>query len=138
LWRHKWADRGYLAAAELDGAPLFVADDGTVLETSRGNVFLLLDDGTLVTPPLRDDLLPGITRRALLDLARDLGRPTRLETFTVDDLTSAAAFWTSSLSLVVPIASVDGVALPRRDAELAKLADALVPGGSVAPRQNVR
>jgi len=138
LWRHKWADRRGLAAAEHDGAPLFVADDGTVLETSRGNVFLLLDDGTLVTPPLRDDLLPGITRRALLDLARDLGRPTRLETFTVDELTSTPAFWTSSLSLVVPIASVDGVALPRRDAELAKLADALVPGGSVAPRQNVR
>jgi len=139
LWRHKWADRAELAAAEStvlvnraalsrsndqnrSGVPLFVADDGSVLETSRGNVFLLLDDGTLVTPPLRDDVLPGITRRALLDLARDHGRPTRVAEFTVDDLHGAAAtFWTSSLSGIVPIASVDGVPLPRRDAELSDL-----------------
>ena len=47
-----------------------------MLETERGNVFLVEPDGTLVTPPLRDDLLPGVTRRALLDLARDTGRPT--------------------------------------------------------------
>ncbi|HEY3631377.1 MAG TPA: aminodeoxychorismate synthase component I, partial [Jatrophihabitantaceae bacterium] len=142
LWRHKWADRAELAAAEStvlaertairgsddqNRVPLFVADDGAVLETSRGNVFLLLDDGTLITPPLRDDLLPGITRRALLDRARDRGRSTRLATFTLDELLgAAAAFWTSSLSGVVPIASVDGVPLPRRDAELATL---LGPGG---------
>jgi para-aminobenzoate synthetase/4-amino-4-deoxychorismate lyase len=130
LWRHKWADRRYLAAAEQRGVPLFVADDGAVLETSRGNVFLLLGDGTLVTPPLRDDLLPGITRRALLDAARDTGRPTRLATFTVEDMVSGSAWWTSSLSGLVPIASVDGARLPRRDAELADLARAL--GGAPA------
>jgi para-aminobenzoate synthetase/4-amino-4-deoxychorismate lyase len=132
LWRHKWADRGALTTAEEAGLPLFVGDDGAVLETSRGNVFLLLDDGTLVTPPLRDDLLPGITRRALLDAARDAGRPTRLASFDVNQLLSAMAFWTSSLSLVVPIASVDGVALPRRDGELAKLAALL--GGAKPER----
>jgi len=126
LWRHKWADRRLLAAAERNGMPLFVADDGTVLETSRGNVFLLCPDGTLITPPLRDDLLPGVTRRALLDLARDLGRPTRLSGFTVDDMARTAAFWTSSLSGIVPIASVDGRALPRRDDELDELAKALI------------
>src|SRR6266536_1663372 len=38
LWRHKWAARDMLADAErTHGVPLFVADDGTVLETSRGN-----------------------------------------------------------------------------------------------------
>jgi para-aminobenzoate synthetase/4-amino-4-deoxychorismate lyase len=127
LWRHKWAARDVLADAErTHGVPLFVADDGTVLETSRGNVFLVCDDGTLVTPPLRDDLLPGITRRALLDLARDLGRPTRLATFTVDEmLAAAAAFWTSSLSGLVPIASVDGQPLRRRDSDVAALAAGL-------------
>lgn len=127
LWRHKWADRDVLREAErCYGVPLFLAADGTVLETSRGNVFLLCADGTLITPPLRDDLLPGVTRRALLDLARDLGRPTRLATFTVSEMRiAAAAFWTSSLSGIVPIASVDGTPLQRRDAELAELARAL-------------
>ncbi len=127
LWRHKWAARDVLADAErTHGVPLFVAEDGTVLETSRGNVFLVCEDGTLVTPPLRDDLLPGITRRALLDLARDLGRPTRLATFTVDELlAAAAAFWTSSLSGLVPIASVDGQPLRRLDPDVAALAAGL-------------
>ncbi|HEY3736118.1 MAG TPA: chorismate-binding protein [Jatrophihabitans sp.] len=116
LWRHKWADRSQLSADEATrGTPLYVAGDGTVLETSRGNVFLLEDDGTLVTPPLRDDLLPGITRRALLDLARDEGRAVRLRSFTVAQMLAAGAFWTSSLSLAVPIVAVDGTPLARHD-----------------------
>jgi para-aminobenzoate synthetase/4-amino-4-deoxychorismate lyase len=123
LWRHKWAERSYLAAAEAGAAvPLFVADDGTVLETSRGNVFLLRADGSLVTPPLRDDLLPGVTRRAVLDLARDAGRSTELRPFGLAELRRTAAFWTSSLSGAVAIHAVDGAALPRRDDEISALA----------------
>jgi para-aminobenzoate synthetase/4-amino-4-deoxychorismate lyase len=98
-----------------------------VLETSRGNVFLLAPDGTLTTPPLRDDLLPGVTRRALLDAARDAGRPTQLRPFDMAELVGSAVFWTSSLSGAVPIASVDGAPLPRRDDEIAELSAALVP-----------
>jgi para-aminobenzoate synthetase/4-amino-4-deoxychorismate lyase len=126
LWRHKWADRTELAALEGDGpVPLFLASDGTVLETSRGNVFLLLDDGTLVTAPLRDDLLPGVTRQALLDRARDSGRPVQLREFGMDELCRGAAFWTSSLSGAVAITSIDDVALPRRDAEVDALSTLL-------------
>ncbi|MDT4933815.1 MAG: para-aminobenzoate synthetase / 4-amino-4-deoxychorismate lyase [Pseudonocardiales bacterium] len=132
LWRHKWGDRSYLAGVEAAGVeaagvPLFVAPDGAVLETSRGNVFLLAPDGTLTTPPLRDDLLPGVTRRALLDAARDAGRPTQLRPFDMAELVGSAVFWTSSLSGAVPIASVDGAPLPRRDDEIAELSAALVP-----------
>jgi para-aminobenzoate synthetase/4-amino-4-deoxychorismate lyase len=125
VWRHKWADRSWAAGA--DGA-LFVAADGAVLETARGNVFLVEPDGTLVTPPLRDDLLPGVTRRALLDLARDTGRRTELRAFGVPELLGRPAFWTSSLSAAVPIHSVDGVALPRADELVMRLAAALVGG----------
>ncbi|MCU1658211.1 MAG: putative para-aminobenzoate synthase component, partial [Pseudonocardiales bacterium] len=135
LWRHKWADRTYLAGAEAgDSTPLFIAGDGTVLETSRGNVFLLRDDGTLVTPPLRDDLLPGVTRRALLDAARDCGRPTDIRAFDVDELMGCVAFWTSSLSGAVPIESVDGTMLPRNDDQVARFAAALVFGGEPSVR----
>jgi para-aminobenzoate synthetase/4-amino-4-deoxychorismate lyase len=137
LWRHKWADRAGLAADEefvandaLHSAPLYVAADGTVLETSRGSVFSLGPDGSLVTPPLRDDLLPGVTRRALLDLARDTGRPHEVRPLQLAELTSRAAFWTSSLSLAVPIHTVDGVALPRQDEVVQELAVDLVHGGA--------
>jgi para-aminobenzoate synthetase/4-amino-4-deoxychorismate lyase len=120
LWRHKWADRRWAAAPAL-----FVAADGTVLETERGNVFLIEPDGRLVTAPLRDDLLPGVTRRALLDLARDEGRPTELRSFDVAELVTRPAFWTSSLSGAVPIHRLDGVELPRADDLVARFAAAL-------------
>jgi para-aminobenzoate synthetase/4-amino-4-deoxychorismate lyase len=133
LWRHKWADRALIDAfdAGAGAEALFVAADGTVLETARGNVFLLHPDGTLSTPPLRDDLLPGIARRMLLDLARAEGRPVQLREFGVDELLSSAAFWTSSLSNAVPIASVDGVELPRSDALVAQFAQQLAAGHPV-------
>jgi para-aminobenzoate synthetase/4-amino-4-deoxychorismate lyase len=124
VWRHKWADRRWAAAPAL-----YVGSDGAVLETERGNVFLIDTDGTLVTPPLRDDLLPGVTRRALLDLARDVGRPSELRTFGVGELVSRPAFWTSSLSGAVPIHRVDGVPLPRADEVAAEFAAALLGGG---------
>ncbi|MDT4927523.1 MAG: para-aminobenzoate synthetase / 4-amino-4-deoxychorismate lyase [Pseudonocardiales bacterium] len=130
-WRHKWADRTVLAeleAAAEPAVPLFVAADGTVLETSRGNVFLIEPDGTLVTAPLRDDLLPGVTRRALLDLARDEGRRTELRPFGLADLSGRAAFWTSSLSGAVPIHRVGGTILPRADALVAEFAGRLLGG----------
>jgi para-aminobenzoate synthetase/4-amino-4-deoxychorismate lyase len=125
LWRHKWADRGW--AAGIDSS-LLVAADGAVLETARGSVFLIESDGTLVTPPLRDDLLPGVTRRALLDLAHDEGRPTSLRAFDVAELATRPAFWTSSLSGAVPIHRVDGVELPRADGLVASFAAALFGG----------
>ena len=132
LWRHKWADRQALTADEAAyDTPLYVAADGTVLETSRGNVVLIDADGGLVTPPLRDDLLPGVTRRAVLDLARDDGRPHRIRSFAVDELMAHAAFWTSSVSLAVPIHHVDSVALPRHDGLVAEFAERLSHGGSV-------
>jgi para-aminobenzoate synthetase/4-amino-4-deoxychorismate lyase len=125
LWRHKWTDRAWA------GDPaLFVAVDGTVLETERGNVFLIEPDGSLVTAPLGDDLLPGVTRRALLDLARDEGRPTVLRRFTLAEMARRPAFWTSSLSGAVPIHSVDGSELPRRDDLVERFAAALLTGGS--------
>jgi branched-subunit amino acid aminotransferase/4-amino-4-deoxychorismate lyase len=61
-----------------------------------------------------------------LDLAHDAGRPVALRGCTLAELRSSAAFWTSSLSGAVPVASVDGVPLPRRDAEVAALAAALL------------
>jgi len=97
-----------------------------VLETGSGNVFLLLDGGTLVTPPLREDLLPGITRRALLDLARDQGRPTQLRAFGIGDLSTASAvFWTSSIGGVTAITDVDRVPLRRADELLGEFSSAL-------------
>jgi para-aminobenzoate synthetase/4-amino-4-deoxychorismate lyase len=131
LWRHRWAHtvRSDGGVGELDDhgvEPLFVAADGTVLETGYGNVFLLRADGTLITPPLRDDLLPGVTRRALLDYARDEARPVQIRGFDRTEMTANTAFWTNSISGAVPVASVDGVPLPAAVEQIAAFAQYLV------------
>ena len=92
---------------------------------------MLLPNGGLVTPPLRDDLLPGVTRRAVLDLARDEGRPHEVRPFSLDELRCNAAFWTSSLSLAVPIDHVDDVALPQQDVVIASFRERLLNGAQV-------
>jgi branched-subunit amino acid aminotransferase/4-amino-4-deoxychorismate lyase len=70
-----------------------------------------------------------VTRRAVLDLARDAGHRTELRTFTVAELMAGAAFWTSSVSLAVPIHAVDGIASPRRDGDVSRVAAALLRTG---------
>ena len=60
--------------------------------------------------------------------ATPAARPSYVQ-FGIDELTGSAAFWTSSLSGAVPIHAVDGVALPRRDEEVATLAALLIFGG---------
>ncbi len=42
-------------------------------ECSSCNVFFVLNDNTIVTPPLGDTILPGITRDSAITLARDAG-----------------------------------------------------------------
>ena len=53
---------------------VFLNDRGQVCEGSAENLFIVRD-GALHTPDRTADILEGITRRAILDLARDLGIP---------------------------------------------------------------
>ena len=46
--------------------------DGHLTEASAANVFLI-DNSRLLTPRLKPDIFPGITRQVVLELARDIG-----------------------------------------------------------------
>jgi para-aminobenzoate synthetase/4-amino-4-deoxychorismate lyase len=122
-WRHKWNDRRYLSDAEAATAPdlpLFIEEvDGRllVLETSRSNVAIVGAEGLLVTPPLTEQVLPGVGRRRLLDAALDRGwrvdvRPIELAEFIAARLALAL----NSLG-ISGVHSVDGQDCPM-DAEL--------------------
>jgi branched-subunit amino acid aminotransferase/4-amino-4-deoxychorismate lyase len=115
-WRHKWANRRQLERTERKqgaGLPYFLTGSGQVAETSRGNLFSQRSDGVWLTPPLDHSLLPGVTRREVLDLLLRAGIPFSIEFFSAQALRdSAAAFWTSSLSGAVPVTAVDGFPLP--------------------------
>jgi len=65
--------------AELNGfdEALVMTPDGHASEASAANLFMVRD-GVLITPPVSDDILEGVTRKAILTLARDLGIPTEV------------------------------------------------------------
>ena len=117
-WRHKWIQRSALQEAEAavgPGLPFFTSpvQPYDVSETSRGNIFLQDRDGFWCTPPLDEQVLPGVTRREVVDLLDDQQVPVVIRRCLVQDLLeSHGAFWTSSLSGAVPIAAVDGKRLP--------------------------
>jgi len=90
------------------GETVLLTADGHVAEASSANVFAVRD-GEIVTPPLSDDVLPGITRSAVITLARDAGYTVhersmdRTELYLADEL-----FFTGTGAQVAPVASVDG------------------------------
>jgi branched-subunit amino acid aminotransferase/4-amino-4-deoxychorismate lyase len=109
---HKWADRRLLSAAEAEFAPrvpLLRDGDGTVLEASRGNVFAVCD-GVLVTPAADGRILPGVTRRRVLELATGLGLAVREEALPFERLGEAAeVFLTGAVRGIEPVRGWDGV-----------------------------
>lgn len=81
---------------------LVLARDGAVLETSVGNVWLLLDT-VWTTPPLDGRVLPGIARSLLLERARKEGIPTAERPCYLPDLHRADAICLSNAAFgVVP------------------------------------
>ncbi len=81
---------------------------GLLAEASTANLFIARD-GELATPPVSDGALPGITRGAVLELARDAGIAAREASLTLDDPYQASeAFLTNAIAGVLPVVSVDG------------------------------
>jgi branched-chain amino acid aminotransferase len=73
--------------AELNGfdEALVMTPDGHASEASAANLFMVRD-GVLITPPVSDDILEGVTRKAILSLARDLGIPTEIRSVDRSEL----------------------------------------------------
>ncbi|MBY0253813.1 MAG: branched-chain amino acid aminotransferase, partial [Methylobacterium organophilum] len=63
---------------------LDAAERRFVEELGGMNVFFVFEDGTLVTPPLSDSILPGITRDSVITLAREAGLTVKEEPYTID------------------------------------------------------
>ena len=125
LLRADARDRGYDEAIMLNTR-------GHVAECTASNIFIV--SGTrLLTPPLSDGLLPGITRATVLELARRGQSPfaeVNERTLGLEEVRQAdEAFLTNSLMEVMPLVAVDqapiadGVPGPRTLALLAAYRD---------------
>lgn len=112
---HKWQDRQILELVE--PAPqtwsgscdaLLVDADGAVLETGRGNVFVVTDR-SVHTPATDGRILPGVTRARAIAQLRAVGVPVHEHALTLDDLGRAVeVFVTNSLGGVRPVTQCDG------------------------------
>ena len=88
------------------GDVLFVAGDD-VIESASANVFVV-ENGVVTTPPLDAGVLPGVTRRFVIEAARARGFTVREARVRVSDLwTADEVFLTSSLREVVPVVEID-------------------------------
>jgi D-alanine transaminase len=86
----------------------WLVEDGHITEGSSNNAFIVTTDGVLVSPSLARGMLHGITRRAVLGLARQEGLKIEERTFTPEEAYQAAeAFSTSASSVVMPVVQID-------------------------------
>ncbi|HKO86977.1 MAG TPA: D-amino acid aminotransferase [Burkholderiales bacterium] len=98
-------------AVDVGCAEVILLRNGKVTEGSASNVFLV-KDGIITTPPKDNLILPGITYDLVLELARRHDLPFEVRELTVGELYAADEAWlSSSLREVLPIASVDGIAI---------------------------
>ncbi|MCR4405006.1 MAG: branched-chain amino acid transaminase [Candidatus Acetothermia bacterium] len=112
---------------------LMLTEDGHLSEGSAANLFLVRD-GRLITSPVSDEILEGITRATVLQFAQDLGiealerRIDRSEIYVADE-----AFLCGTAVGIVPLIEVDrrpiGTGTPGRiSTELRSLYQATVRG----------
>jgi branched-chain amino acid aminotransferase len=77
------------------------------------NMFFVFEDGSLLTPPLGGTILPGITRNAILTLAREAGLSVREERYSIDQWQEDAAsgkltesFACGTAAVITPVGKV--------------------------------
>ncbi|WP_342629239.1 branched-chain amino acid aminotransferase [Nguyenibacter vanlangensis] len=93
---------------------LDAAEHRWIEEMGGMNIFFVMDDSTLVTPPL-GTILPGITRDTILTLARDRGLTVREDAYSIDQCYQDAAagrlkevFACGTAAVVTPIGRLRG------------------------------
>jgi para-aminobenzoate synthetase / 4-amino-4-deoxychorismate lyase len=118
---HKWADRALLEANAPDGGVSLIVDhDGTVLEASRANVFIV-EDGAILTPPSDGRILPGVTRARVIELLA-----AREAIVSLDRLAAAdEVFLTGAVRGIEPVTACEGLRVWTQDAVTGAAAAAL-------------
>ncbi|HEY7229276.1 MAG TPA: D-amino-acid transaminase [Pseudolabrys sp.] len=98
------------AAREQGAREAWLVDtQGRVTEGSSSNAWIVNRDGKLITHPLGQDILPGITRSVVIDMIKAQGLPFEERTFTVEEAYQAReAFITSASQTVLPVVRIDG------------------------------
>ncbi|MFN5581387.1 D-amino acid aminotransferase [Gemmatimonas sp.] len=94
------------AARQAGAFEAMMHEDGLVTEGGSSNVWIVRN-GTIYTRPTSCDILAGITRDVVLEVARDAGVPVQQRAFTVEQAIAAdECFMTSATSFVLPVTQI--------------------------------
>ena len=97
------------AAAEAGADDAWMIEDGFVTEGSSNNAYIVTQEGAIVTRHLGNEILPGITRKAVLKLAQQTQIKIEERPFTIEEAYNAQeAFITSASTFVWPVVTIDG------------------------------
>lgn len=87
---------------------LMLDEQGNIAEGAGENLFIIKDK-RIITVPLKGQILPGITRASVIELAKDLGYAIEERMISKEQLFGAdEAFFTGTAAEIHPIAEVDG------------------------------
>lgn len=120
----RWARRDiktvqllYPSLAKMEGKrqgkdDAWMVEDGLVTEGTSNNAYIVTTDGTIVTRPLSNDILHGITRASILRLANEAGLRVEERGFSPDEAKAAAeAFITSASTFAIGVVEIDGTTI---------------------------
>ncbi len=94
-------------AVEQGCAEAILHRDGYVTEGAASNLFAVID-GILITPEKTAEILPGITRKVILELAQANKFVLSEEIISLDALQTASEIWiTSSTREIIPVVELD-------------------------------
>jgi D-alanine transaminase len=98
------------AAREQGAREAWLIDgEGRVTEGGSSNAWIVSREGALVTRPLGHDILPGITRSVVIEVAKAEGLAFEERPFTLEEAYAAReAFVTSASQIVLPVVRIDG------------------------------
>jgi D-alanine transaminase len=83
--------------------------EGFITEGASTTAWIVDGEGRLITRPLSDAVLPGVTRRVLLELAKITQIPVVERKFTPQEAKGASeAFLTAASAAAVPVVMIDG------------------------------
>lgn len=96
-------------ARRVGAAEAWLVRDGHVTEGGSSNAWIVDNKGTLITHPLGNEILGGITRQTVLQCAAELQMRVEERAFSIEEAKSAReAFISSAMNLVTPVITIDG------------------------------
>lgn len=99
---------GKMAAKAAGAHDAWMVEDGVVTEGTSNNAYIVKGN-TIITRNLGNEILSGITRTAVLRMAKEAQMKVEERPFTMDEAKQAdEAFVTSATTFVMPVIEIDG------------------------------